>query len=127
MKIRLDSVVEVAPLHTEQEKTVILCPFCGGEHLHYLVEDGDLRFPPCIPMGKNPGYVIRIDNEELTPKIPIVPGYLFFDRGWLVKVRCPFCGGGHIHGAGLSGEDGEGRRIAHCYKGREYIIKIING
>lgn len=67
---------------------------------------------------ENPPTVVHL---ELLSKIKIGG-----KESWIVKVKCPFCGKIHKHGAGEANSIRSinlGLRIAHCMNG-SYIITI---
>jgi hypothetical protein len=54
-------------------------------------------------------------------------------KGWLIKVKCPFCRHEHLHGWGPPAENNTRvwTRKSHCEQGGEYWIvvndEVING
>lgn len=43
-------------------------------------------------------------------------------RGWLLLIRCPYCGRQHVHGWGPNQESELQQRVAHCSPPQEYLI-----
>lgn len=57
--------------------------------------------------------------------VPKVPGELV-NKGRQLRVRCPFCGGYHLHGAGDPADLEQyplyGGRVSHCHHGGYEIV-----